>query len=96
MKPANLFENHALIKVMGAGGAGCNAVNRMIQEGVQGVHFVAMNTDAQALSTSLAPRKIKLGIASTHQLRHLAFTWVSRGGSLDEAAWNRAREFEDK
>lgn len=68
MKPANLFENHALIKVMGAGGAGCNAVNRMIQEAVQGVHFVAMNTDAQALSTSLAPRKIKLGIASTRGL----------------------------
>lgn len=68
MKPANLFESHAVIKVIGVGGAGCNAVNRMIQENVMGVQFVAMNTDAQALTPSLAPRKIKLGISSTRGL----------------------------
>ncbi|MBX7135602.1 MAG: cell division protein FtsZ [Fimbriimonadaceae bacterium] len=68
MKPANLFESHAVIKVIGVGGAGCNAVNRMIQENVMGVQFVAMNTDAQALTQNLAPRKIKLGISSTRGL----------------------------
>lgn len=68
MKPANLFESHAVIKVIGVGGAGCNAVNRMIEEDVLGVQFVAMNTDAQALTPSLAPRKIKLGVSATRGL----------------------------
>jgi cell division protein FtsZ len=68
MRPENLFENRATIKVIGVGGAGSNAVNRMIREGVQGVHFVAMNTDAQALSTSLAPKKIQLGNELTRGL----------------------------
>jgi cell division protein FtsZ len=61
MRPENLFESQATIKVIGVGGAGSNAVNRMIQESVMGVHFVAMNTDAQALGTSLASKKIQLG-----------------------------------
>jgi cell division protein FtsZ len=68
MRPENLFENQATIKVIGVGGAGSNAVNRMIREGVMGVHFVAMNTDAQALSTSLAPKKIQLGLELTRGL----------------------------
>ncbi len=68
MRPENLFENQATIKVIGVGGAGSNAVNRMIREGVMGVHFVAMNTDAQALSTSLAPKKIQLGTDLTRGL----------------------------
>jgi cell division protein FtsZ len=68
MRPENLFENQATIKVIGVGGAGSNAVNRMIREGVMGVHFVAMNTDAQALSTSLAPKKIQLGLDLTRGL----------------------------
>ncbi|RYG44410.1 cell division protein FtsZ, partial [bacterium] len=61
MRPENLFENQATIKVMGVGGAGSNAVNRMIAEGVAGVHFVALNTDAQALSQSRAPQAIQIG-----------------------------------
>ncbi len=68
MRPENLFENQATIKVIGVGGAGSNAVNRMIREGVMGVHFVSMNTDAQALSTSLAPKKIQLGTDLTRGL----------------------------
>lgn len=68
MRPENLFENQATIKVIGVGGAGSNAVNRMIREGVMGVHFVAMNTDAQALSTSLAPKKLQLGTDLTRGL----------------------------
>ena len=51
----------AVIKVIGIGGAGGNAVNHMIQRGVQGVEFIALNTDGQALSRSLAGHKIQLG-----------------------------------
>jgi len=45
----------ARIKVVGVGGAGCNAVNRMIESGVSGVEFIAMNTDQQSLSMCKAP-----------------------------------------
>ena len=68
MRPENLFENQATIKVLGVGGAGCNAVNRMIDEGVAGVHFVAINTDAQALGLSKAPEKLQLGEQLTRGL----------------------------
>ena len=68
MRPDNLFENQATIKVLGIGGAGSNAVNRMIQEGVMGVTFVTMNTDAQALSQSRAAKKIQLGETLTRGL----------------------------
>src|SRR5579859_7629956 len=50
-----------VIKIMGLGGGGSNAVNRMIELGLDGVEFIAANSDAQALNQSLAPRKIKLG-----------------------------------
>jgi len=68
MRPDNLFENQATIKVIGIGGAGSNAVNRMIHEGVVGVHFVAMNTDAQALGQSRAPKKLQIGEGLTRGL----------------------------
>jgi len=68
MKPANLFETQATIKVIGIGGAGGNAVNRMIQEGVAGVEFISMNTDGQALLPSLAPIKVRLGETTTRGL----------------------------
>ena len=68
MKPENLFENQATIKVLGIGGGGSNAVNRMIAEGVAGVHFVAMNTDSQALAQSAAPKKLQLGEGLTRGL----------------------------
>jgi cell division protein FtsZ len=68
MRPENLFENQATIKVLGIGGGGSNAVNRMIAEGVAGVHFIAMNTDAQALAQSLAPTKLQLGETLTRGL----------------------------
>jgi cell division protein FtsZ len=51
----------AVIKVIGAGGGGTNAVNRMIESGLSGVEFIAMNTDRQALNVSLAPHKMQLG-----------------------------------
>ncbi len=68
MRPENLFESQALIKVIGIGGAGSNAVNRMVMEGVIGVHFVAMNTDAQALTLSKAEKKLQLGAGVTRGL----------------------------
>jgi len=54
-------ENFAQIKVVGIGGGGSNAVNRMIEEGIQGVEFIAVNTDAQALMLSNAPTRIRIG-----------------------------------
>jgi cell division protein FtsZ len=54
-------ENFAQIKVIGVGGGGSNAVNRMIQAGVKGVDFIAVNTDAQALLRSEAPTRIRIG-----------------------------------
>jgi cell division protein FtsZ len=56
------------IKVVGIGGAGCNAVDRMIQLGIHGVEFIAINSDAQALAHSEAPRKIYLGAKLTRSL----------------------------
>ena len=53
--------NFASIKVIGVGGAGTNAVNRMIDSGLQGVDFIAVNTDKQALSLSKAPTKVQIG-----------------------------------
>jgi cell division protein FtsZ len=61
MQPSSLFDRQANIKVIGIGGGGGNAVNRMIQCGLVGVQFVSMNTDAQALAGSLAGRKLQLG-----------------------------------
>ena len=54
-------ETFARIKVIGVGGGGSNAVNRMIEEGIQGVEFIAVNTDAQALNLSKAPVRVRLG-----------------------------------
>ncbi len=55
------IENFALIKVVGVGGGGSNAVNRMIRAELMGVEFIAVNTDAQALLLSDAPHKIRIG-----------------------------------
>lgn len=62
--------NHsgAVIKVIGVGGGGTNAVNRMVEAGIEGVEFVAMNTDVQALDRSLANRKVQLGANLTRGL----------------------------
>lgn len=54
-------ENAAIIKVIGVGGGGCNAINRMVDVGLQGVTFIGVNTDRQALSKCKAEIKIQLG-----------------------------------
>jgi cell division protein FtsZ len=59
--PASFVDNFARIKVVGVGGGGQNAVNRMIEEEIQGVEFIAVNTDAQALMLSNAPQRLRIG-----------------------------------
>src|SRR5512133_3627543 len=61
-------EAFARIKVIGVGGGGCNAVNRMIDEGVQGIEFITVNTDAQALLQSKAQIKVRIGDQTTKGL----------------------------
>ena len=58
----------AKIKVIGVGGGGCNAVNRMIESGIKGVDFIAVNTDRQALQQSRAGTKIQIGEKITRGL----------------------------
>ena len=57
----NDLNQFAKIKVIGVGGGGNNAVNRMISSGLQGVEFIAVNTDAQALLHAMAPQRIQIG-----------------------------------
>jgi cell division protein FtsZ len=61
-------ESFARIKVLGVGGGGSNAVNRMIDEGLAGIEFVAINTDAQALLLSNAPTRVRIGDKLTRGL----------------------------
>lgn len=66
----DLFEHElqAKIKVVGVGGGGCNALDRMIAGGLKGVEFIGLNTDFQALTRSLAPVKIQIGVKLTKGL----------------------------
>lgn len=68
VNPPNQLESFANIKVVGVGGGGCNAVDRMIEEGLQGVEFIAVNTDAQALMLSKAPTRVRIGDKLTRGL----------------------------
>lgn len=74
----------AKIKVVGVGGGGCNAVNTMIRSGLSGVEYIVANTDAQALSASLAPTKVQLGAEVTKGLGAGANPEVGRKAALDE------------
>ncbi len=62
------LDSFANIKVVGVGGGGCNAIDRMIDEGLQGVEFVAVNTDAQALARSKASVRVRVGEKLTRGL----------------------------
>lgn len=80
----------AKIKVIGVGGAGCNAVNRMIESGVKGVDFIVANTDLQVLNNSKADIKIQIGTNLTDGLGAGANPEVGR-----EAAVESKKEIED-
>ncbi len=64
----NILDQFAKIKVIGVGGGGNNAVNRMISLGLEGVEFIAVNTDAQALLNALAPKRMQIGEKLTRGL----------------------------
>ena len=80
------YDVPARIKVIGVGGGGGNAVNRMIEANVRGVEFIAMNTDAQALETSAAPIHMQIGVKCTKGMG---------AGSLPDVGEKAANESRD-
>jgi cell division protein FtsZ len=80
MAKTSFVPNPAKIKVIGLGGGGCNAITRMVREEIQGVEFIAMNTDAQALAITEAPIRFQigekltrgLGVGGDHSVGHKA------------------------
>ncbi len=77
--------NDAVIKVIGVGGGGGNAVNRMIEAGVEGVEFIVANTDLQALRMSKASVKIQLGVKLTNGLGAGAKPDIGRKAALEDS-----------
>ena len=78
------FKPGARIKVIGVGGGGSNAVNRMLEAGVNAIDFIVANTDAQALSQSVAPVRIQLGAKLTKGLGAGADPKVGRQAALED------------
>ncbi|MDE1156449.1 MAG: cell division protein FtsZ [Acidobacteriaceae bacterium] len=78
-------QRSARIKVIGVGGGGGNAVNRMIAANVEGVEFIAANTDAQALESSNAPVKLQLGVKLTSGLGAGANPDIGRRAALEDS-----------
>ncbi len=75
----------ARIKVVGVGGGGGNAVNRMIQAGIRGVDFVAANTDLQVLRVNRAPTKVQLGVSVSRGMGAGANPRIGRDAALEDA-----------
>jgi len=78
------ISSNAVIKVIGVGGAGGNAINNMISAGIDNVEFIAANTDAQALSANLAPIKIQLGSKLTRGLGAGGNPEVGRKAAIED------------
>ncbi len=78
------FKQGARIKVIGVGGGGCNAVNRMIREGVEGVEFAVVNTDVQALRESNARIKVQIGTKLTKGLGSGSDPEIGRRAALED------------
>jgi cell division protein FtsZ len=85
MEPIKETESFARIKVVGVGGGGCNAVDRMIDAGITGVEFIAVNTDAQALLHSQAPVQVRLGDKLTRGLGSGGDPTVGKGSAEESA-----------
>src|SRR6266853_2788595 len=77
--------NDARIKVIGVGGGGGNAVNRMIEAGMDGIEFIVANTDLQALRMSRASMKIQLGVKLTNGLGAGANPEIGRKAALEDS-----------
>ena len=86
-------DNRALIRIVGIGGAGSNAINTMISAGLTGVDFISANTDAQALRVNLAPTKMQLGGALTKGLGAGAEPEVGKRATTESE--NEIREYLD-
>lgn len=82
----NKFRSNAVIKVIGVGGGGGNALNTMIESGLSGVEFIAANTDVQALQANLAPIKVQLGRELTKGLGAGANPETGRNAALEDKA----------
>ncbi|MCG7657371.1 cell division protein FtsZ [Wielerella bovis] len=74
----------AIIKVIGVGGGGCNAINNMIDNPIQGVEYISANTDAQSLANNTAPTKVQLGASLTRGLGAGANPDVGRDAALED------------
>lgn len=81
--PAEIEKLQARIVVIGTGGAGCNAINNMIEKKLPGVQFVAMNTDTQSLGQSRAESKIQLGVEATEGLGAGSDPDVGRAAAIE-------------
>src|ERR1700760_12187 len=81
LKAPETKELRPRITVLGVGGAGGNAVNNMIESGLEGVEFVVANTDAQALAQSKCSRRIQMGLTTTEGLGAGAQPDVGRAGA---------------
>ncbi|MBD3724669.1 MAG: cell division protein FtsZ, partial [Flavobacteriaceae bacterium] len=83
----NLPKNQSnVIKVIGVGGGGSNAINHMFKQGIKGVDFVVCNTDAQALQNSPVPNKIQLGVNLTEGLGAGANPEVGHQSAIESVA----------
>ena len=78
-----LKDNESIIKVIGIGGGGSNAVNHMYRQGIKGVEFIVCNTDSQALETSPVPYKVQLGISLTEGRGAGAIPEVGRNAAIE-------------
>src|ERR1019366_2930677 len=76
----------AVIKVIGVGGCGGNAVDHMIEQGVQGVEFISINTDAQALKRNKARTQLQIGATITKGLGAGAIPDVGRAAAEEDRA----------
>jgi len=83
--PAPKAVGKATLKVLGLGGGGSNAVNRMIQIGLSGVEFIAANTDRQALASSLAPVRLQLGPRITRGLGAGGDPKIGRAAAMESS-----------
>lgn len=84
--PSDQNFHQPVLKVIGLGGGGCNAINRMIELGLRGVDFIAANTDRQVLQTSLAPIKVQLGPVLTRGLGAGSRPDIGEAASLESGA----------
>jgi len=81
----------ARIKAIGIGGAGSNAITRMVRENIKGVDFIAMNTDGQALALAEAPTRVQLGEKLTRGLGAGGDHRVGAKAADESGRWHRHR-----